>query len=79
MARELEPYENLANAIILSAVKDYRKVLKRLSLNPNSKGAAADAASLERFFFSGWFEILTDLNPEYLVRRLKEEAGLHDG
>ena len=76
MAREYEPYENLANAIILSAVRDYRKVLKRLSINPKSKSAAADAASLERFFFSGWFEVLTDLDPNYLVRRLKNEVGL---
>ena len=44
------PYENLANAIVLSAVEDYRKALRRLSKNPESKSARADVDSLERFF-----------------------------
>lgn len=76
MASEYEPYENLANAIVLLAAKDYRKVLKRLVVNPQSKMAADDAARLERFFFSGWYEMLTDVDPRYLVGRLREEAGL---
>ena len=76
MASEYEAYENLANAIILSAVKDYRKALKRLSVNPESKTAAADVASLERFFYSSWYETLTDLDPKYLVDRLKSEVGM---
>ncbi|NNJ31997.1 hypothetical protein [Lacrimispora defluvii] len=29
------PYENLANAIILMAVKDYRSALKKLKKRPN--------------------------------------------
>ena len=30
----LDPYEELANAVILQAVKDYRDALKTLSKNP---------------------------------------------
>jgi DNA/RNA-binding domain of Phe-tRNA-synthetase-like protein len=31
------PYENLANAIVLQAVKDYRDALKRLKKKPQQQ------------------------------------------
>ncbi|MFR4047226.1 MAG: hypothetical protein ACLTZ1_03005 [Blautia sp.] len=34
-----DPYERLANAIILSAVADYRAALKKIKHNPKSKAA----------------------------------------
>ena len=34
-----DPYENLANAIILQAVKDYRAAGKKLKRNPKNKDA----------------------------------------
>lgn len=46
------PYENLANAIVLQAVKDYRDALKRLKKKPQNKAAMADAMECERFFRS---------------------------
>ena len=39
-----DPYENLANAIVLSAVEDYRKALKKYSRNPDSKSAKAEVS-----------------------------------
>ena len=36
-ADNLECYENLANAIILQAVKDYKAVLFRLEDHPNNR------------------------------------------
>ena len=50
-----DPYENLANAIVLTAVEDYRKALKKYSRNPDSKSAKAEVDSLERFFRSQWY------------------------
>lgn len=38
-ADNLECYENLANAIILQAVKDYKTVLFRLEDHPNNRDA----------------------------------------
>ena len=35
-------YENLANAIILQAVKDYRMALKSLKANPRNRTAQAE-------------------------------------
>ena len=70
----LDPYESLANAIVLQAVKDYRVALKRLKKHPNNKDAAIERDSIERFFRSGYFGILTDIDPEYLIDRLNEEV-----
>lgn len=69
---EQEAYENLANAIILSSVKDYKRALMHLKRNPDSKSAKAAAEREEKFFYSSWFEVLTDLNPSYLIRKMKE-------
>ena len=38
-----DPYENLANAIVLQAVKDYRDALKRLKKKPRNQAAMSDA------------------------------------
>ncbi|MBQ1422800.1 MAG: hypothetical protein IIY97_08545 [Firmicutes bacterium] len=58
----MNPYENLANAIVLQAVKDYRLT-----------DDEAELAEIERFFRSDWFGVLTDVDPEYLIRRLRKE------
>ena len=74
MKRAISPYEDLANAIVLTAVEDYREVLRLLSLNPNNNVAVGEVRSIERFFRSGYFGILTKLDPEMLIKRLNEEV-----
>ncbi len=69
----MNPYQALANAIVELAVKDYKKAIKRHYRFPNSEDYAAEVKSLERFFRSGWYGMLTDLDAEYLmtgVRRM---------
>ena len=44
--RSEDPYQNLANAIVLSAVKDYRDALKKLKKKPNNKLAADERDDL---------------------------------
>lgn len=56
------PYENLANAIVLQAVKDYR-------LHDDE----SVLAKIERFFRSGWFGVLTNIDPEMLITKLRKE------
>lgn len=70
-----DPYEGLANAIVLQAVKDYRVALKKLRKNPRNKAAADEKKSCEEFFRSQWFGILTSVDPEYLINRLNEEVN----
>ena len=67
-------YENLANAIVLQAVKDYRMALKSLKANPRNRTAMADKEEIERFFRSGWFSVLTSVDGEMLIRSLQMEV-----
>ena len=69
-----DPYENLANAIVLQAVKDYRDTLKRLKKKPGNQAAMSDAMECERFLRSGWYKTLTSVDGEYLIQKLREEA-----
>jgi len=71
----MNPFENLTNAIILQAVKDYRKALSRSSRHPEKINYREDKSSLEQFFRSGWFSFLTDVDPEMLIRKLSEEVA----
>lgn len=70
---EQEAYENLANAIILLAVQDYKQALIHQRRHPESLSAKKEAERQERFFFSEWYETLTNLNGSYLTQRIKEE------
>ena len=56
-----ENYEKLAQAIILQAVRDYRN------------GCYQTRCSIERLFRSDWFMVLTNLDGETLIKRLRKE------
>lgn len=71
-----DPYENLANAIILIAVDDYRRALKRFAKSPGSNEAKADVEEMERFFRSKWYSVLTSVDGKYLIRKLRAEYNL---
>ena len=58
----MDPYEELANAIVLRAVKDYR-----MAKSPDQK------KKLEEFFLSDWYKVLTSLDGAMLLQKLKEE------
>lgn len=63
----MDPYEELANAIILQACKDYR-------LTDNED----DLKEIERFFHSEWFSVLTSLDPDLLIKKLRKEKRQYD-
>ena len=67
-----DPYENLANAIITTAAKDYMAALKILKKSPANVNAKSTVS--ERFFRSSWYTALTSVDSEFLIRRLREEA-----
>ncbi|WP_368488079.1 hypothetical protein [Clostridium sp. BJN0013] len=69
----MEPYESLANAIIVQAVKDYREALQRLDRHPEKNDYKVEVNSLERFFCSGWYQMLTDLDGAILIRKIREK------
>jgi len=58
-------YENLANAIIERAVTDYRIAL--------AKKEEGKAKVLEKFFRSEWYHILTNVDGEFIISRVRSE------
>ena len=62
-----EMYERLANAVIVLAVKDYRRARKGLQQDEVSR--------IERFFLGPTFGILTYLEGTVLLQELKKEGG----
>ena len=64
----MDPYQALANAIIEQAVNDYR-----MTDDPD------ELAELEIFFRSPWYGVLTSLDPELLISRLRKEKKSYDG
>ena len=76
----MTPYQALANAVVELAVKDYKIALKQHCRFQDNEEYADEVKSVERFFRSGWYGMLTDLDGEYLmtgVRRMvcKEVAA----
>ena len=72
-----ECYEELANAIVLLAFKDYRKALFKLVQEPEEWKHRSSKKKLERFFHSKWYRTLTDLNPEILMQEAKRQADIN--
>ena len=71
------PYMDLANAIILQAVEDYRKDMQRINKSKRKtevEDAKIDALKLEKFFKSEWFDILSPVDGDYLLSLLRREA-----
>lgn len=63
-----EAYQGLSDAIVLQAVKDYRRAIKY----PQNKEAQDSKDEIEEFFRSDWYKTLTSINSELLMSRLKE-------
>lgn len=70
----IDPYEELANAIVLMAVKDYRKILIKLKKHPYNKGALYTKEEIERFFASNWYSSLTKVDSKILMDKLNQEV-----
>ncbi len=67
-------WQELGSAIVLQAVKDYKAAMKRLRKNPDNKAARKMLRECERFFHSGWYEMLTDIEPECLLRGVQRKG-----
>ena len=67
-------YEELANAIVVQAVVDYRIATKRLEKHPLDKLQKHTQREVLRFFRSDWYSVLTSLDPEVLIVKLNKEV-----
>ena len=66
-------YFELANAIILQAVKDYRDLWTVLSANPKDRKAKRELKKSEEFFPSTYFTTLTDLDGAKLLEDIQDD------
>ena len=62
-----ESYKELAAAIVERAVWDYRNALKYKK--------KSEIHSLEKFFLSGWFELLSDYDGDEIMRIIRRGAA----
>lgn len=69
----LDPYQELANAIIVSASKDYMRAYKKYLRTGLDYGKVMKE---ERFFFTDWFNTLSDANPDYLVSAMRKKCEM---
>ena len=75
---ELDPYQELANVIIIQAAKDWRAAVQKLKRYPNYAPAKRERDDCERFFRSEWCSELTEADGTYILRRLKKEEKVYD-
>ncbi len=68
-----ENCRELANAIILQAVKDFKPAYWRLRRYPNDKLAQDTVREITQFFCSDYFCVLTDLDGPALLQRIIKE------
>lgn len=74
MSNNINPYDNLANAIIVQAAKDYKDAVKKLKRGRKNSEAERIRNECLRFFRSEWFNTLTEIDPEFLISKLNEEV-----
>ena len=70
----MNPYENLANAVVLQAVKDYRDAAGKLSRGKKNTTAEQTKSECEKFFKSGYFNVFTELDGKALLSQLEKEV-----
>ena len=64
-------YEMLAVAIVVQAYDDYKKALKRKDRR--------EIKSIETFFYSDFYSLLTSIEPSYLINNAKREVRKKNG
>ena len=66
------PYQDLATAIVLLAVRDYKKTLRAIWKTPKSeykrRKLIAQKAELEEFFYSDVYRMYCDIDPDKLIK-----------
>lgn len=70
-----DPYQALANAIIVTAAEDYKLLYEQSLVNPNNRSVRMKRTHLEKFFYSDLYQMLSDLDADYLLKRIREEVN----
>lgn len=77
-ASQETPYDELAMAIVRQAVKDYVRITTKLWKRDLSiirkRNLMLEMVELKEFFYSDWYDWLTDIDPELIIARCKVTA-----
>lgn len=71
----MERYHNLANGIIIQAIKDYKYALKHYKDFDEHSREYFTILECERFFRSDWFKTLSNVDGETVISRIKERCN----
>lgn len=67
---QMEAYERLRTEVVRSAVQDYKHALRKSA----KEGRKCDKEkALERFFLSGWGQLLSGDNGEVIIEKCRED------
>ena len=69
----IDPYQELANALIVTASRDYMSAYKKFLRTGKGYGKVMKE---EKFIFSEWFEILSDADPDYLIEAMRKKCEM---
>ena len=72
----IRPYEDLANAIVIRAVADYRRSLRALARNPQNVHAANVKRMTEIFLRSEWCRFLCNIDGTTIINRINREENV---
>ena len=72
---QIDAYQDLANAIVVQAAEDYRDALKRLKAYPDDEKAKWVKDDVENFFGSTYYRFLTKADPQYILKKIREEVA----
>ena len=65
-----EGYHELAKAIILQAIKDFKPAYLRLKKRPDDKAATARVKEITEFFCSEYFCLLSEMDGPRLLKQI---------
>lgn len=66
-----ECFNDLANAIVLQAVDDYKSAYANYL---KDKGSYANVCALRKWFHSDWYMTLTKVSGDYLIEKIEQEC-----
>ena len=67
--------DNLSRAIIVQTARDYLQLKTAIRNNPDDKNVESwksGLVAIKRFFNSEYYQMLTKVSPDYLIRKLDE-------
>ena len=66
-------YQDLANAVVTQAAKDYKHYRRRIGKNPDDDYAKHEVREIESFFGSKWMKRLINVDGAEILARIKGE------